>query len=263
MNHLLSFSTQPILPASGGILHWAHLSFSLAALFLLLLAIYILIAGNEKLKWMENWLHLEQRTSSLKNAWERRSLMLNWPLPLYFKSLISRTRRTRRDKNECGACVFFIPPDQCLNPERNGETRSGSWCPGFNPIHVTGRSHGFAVWSPFLIVIFVTILVALAFSHQREFPIETHYNVSVWEQVAPNEWIVSSNEPEPHRLEKGRWKCCPDFPCATVIWPGYIAPMLKYEARGTCNSIRADGLGFFWQAEGKNDWINLKGEEVQ
>jgi hypothetical protein len=121
------------------------------------------------------------------------------------------------------------------------------------------------LYSLFWICFTVGIVVAVGygFAHPFGYPVEIHHRVSVWEQVAKDEWIVSSDEREPQRLERGRWKCCPDFDCSTVIQSGYIAYTLKYEERGTCKSIRANGLGWTWQAPGKKNWTNLRGEAVK
>jgi hypothetical protein len=86
----------------------------------------------------------------------------------------------------------------------------------------------------------------LAFSFQPKYPVETHHNVYVWSQVKGTQesWWVSGND-----LPFSKWKCCPDFNCSAILWPGYIATTLKYEERGVCKSIRASGLGWFWERD--------------
>jgi hypothetical protein len=100
----------------------------------------------------------------------------------------------------------------------------------------------------------IVVVVAYGFAHPRDFPIEKHHHVYVWSQVkgTTDTWWISSDEREPYRLPMMRWKCCPDFPCATVMpEPGSItiASTAKWEERGTCKSIRASGLEFVWEKE--------------
>jgi hypothetical protein len=45
------------------------------------------------------------------------------------------------------------------------------------------------------------------------------------------------------------YKGCEDFPNARVIWTGYVARQAVWEERGNCKSIRAVGLGFFWDRD--------------
>jgi hypothetical protein len=108
-------------------------------------------------------------------------------------------------------------------------------------------------WIGFTLLLVVA--VSYAFAHPFGYPIEKHHNVYVWSQVKgqPDEWWISSDENVTNKLPFNTWKCCPDFPCSTVIWPGYVAETLKYEERGSCKSIRASGLGIWWKTNEKGD----------
>lgn len=92
----------------------------------------------------------------------------------------------------------------------------------------------------------VVVVVSYAFTHPKDFPIEKHHHVYVWSQVkgTTDTWLMSGDG-----LPLTEWNCCPDFPCGTVIWPGYIAHTAKWEERGKCKSIRGNGLGFFWERD--------------
>lgn len=74
---------------------------------------------------------------------------------------------------------------------------------------------------------------------------ETHHNVKVWSEVAKDQWWMSDDENPTWYLYKG----CEDFPNARVIWTGYVARQAVWEERGNCKSIRAVGLGFFWDRD--------------
>jgi hypothetical protein len=96
MNMSLCYSTPALLTVSGGILHWAHLSFSLAALFLLLLATYILTAGSGRKRWIESLLRFVPRLHGPKNALEARSETSRWPWRQSLARLTSRIRHIPR-----------------------------------------------------------------------------------------------------------------------------------------------------------------------
>lgn len=87
-------------------------------------------------------------------------------------------------------------------------------------------------------------LAGLAVERQPKYEIATEHNIKVLSQVADNKWQMSSDE-EGAFLYTG----CKDFPNATVIWAGYIADHAKWEERGECKSIRAQGLGFWWKRD--------------
>jgi hypothetical protein len=102
-----------------------------------------------------------------------------------------------------------------------------------------------------LLFIAATLGVAFAITRPPKYPIEIHHNVYVWSQVKgePASWWISSDEPEPQRLPLMRWNCCPDFPCWTVMDSMIVARTAKWEERGMCKSIRANGLGWTWEKE--------------
>jgi hypothetical protein len=105
-------------------------------------------------------------------------------------------------------------------------------------------------WARLYILIFTVLIFGVAFAINRpaKYPVETHHNVYVWSQVkgSDHSWWMSSDD-----MGFVRWDCCPDFPCGTVIWPGYVMRTFKFEERGVCKSIRAQGLGTWWQRDGR------------
>lgn len=112
------------------------------------------------------------------------------------------------------------------------------------------NSKGWVKFAPIIFCLFFGFIV-FGFTHQHQYPIEVHHQVYVWSKVkgTNDAWWVSSEDGLPY----SRWNCCPDFDCKSVIWPGYIAATAKYEERGTCKSIRADGLGWFWSTNELGD----------
>jgi len=96
-----------------------------------------------------------------------------------------------------------------------------------------------------MLMIALTFGLAFALARPAKYPVETHHNVTVWSRIkGAQAWWISADD-----LPLTRWDCCPDFPCAEVIWPGYVAATFKYEERGSCKSIRAAGLGIFWKRD--------------
>jgi hypothetical protein len=97
-----------------------------------------------------------------------------------------------------------------------------------------------------LLFIAATLGVAFAITRPPKYPIETHHNVYVWSRVKGNDhaWWISADD-----LPLSKWTCCPDFNCAPNVMAGYIAATAKYEERGSCKSIRASGLGWFWERD--------------
>jgi hypothetical protein len=117
--------------------------------------------------------------------------------------------------------------------------------------HIPRPDRGWAKWIPVWFCLIFGIGTVL-FLHYRQYPVEKHYDVRIIQQVAPNEWMLQGDD-----LPYMRWKCCPDFNCASVIAPGYIAAIVRYEDRGTCKSIYATGLGFFYHHHGEIWWTKL------
>ncbi|HXC43720.1 MAG TPA: hypothetical protein VNY51_09395 [Candidatus Dormibacteraeota bacterium] len=97
-------------------------------------------------------------------------------------------------------------------------------------------------------VVFGIVAALLVARSSPKYPIEIHHHVTVWRPVLGqhNAWWISSDEPEPNRLPLMRWNCCPDYDCSKNIAPGWVIATFKYEERGTCKSIRGNGLGAFW-----------------
>src|SRR5580704_2397307 len=95
MIHVFCYS-MPVLLASGGILHWAHWSFSLAALCLLLLATYILTAGSGKKPWIDALLLWKRRLSATRSALALKSVMSKLPWPHSLTRWTFPTHRTPR-----------------------------------------------------------------------------------------------------------------------------------------------------------------------
>lgn len=81
------------------------------------------------------------------------------------------------------------------------------------------------------------------------YPVETRRDVYVWNETRglDNSWGIWTAE---HGWE--RFDCCPDFPCNTgVVKVGWIADEVRYQERGYCKSVRAEGLGFWWHKNGR------------
>jgi hypothetical protein len=115
------------------------------------------------------------------------------------------------------------------------------------------------IYAPLVLVILVLCgFGAYAIIHPPipHFQIETHHRVQVLQRVSPDEWMMRGDD-----LPYMRWKCCPDFDCSTVVQAGYIAATVRYEERGTCKSILAPGLGFFWHEAGETWWTKLDYEK--
>lgn len=87
-------------------------------------------------------------------------------------------------------------------------------------------------------------LVGYGISRIPRYSTETHHNVRVETRVSGNEWWMCDDEQGCY-LYTG----CKDFPNERVIWAGYVARMARWEERGDCKSIRAVGLGFFWERD--------------
>lgn len=113
------------------------------------------------------------------------------------------------------------------------------------------NNRGWAKWMP---VWFCLIfgLGSIWILHYKRYPVEEHQDVQIVQQVSPNEWMLQGRD-----LPYMRWKCCPDFNCASVVEPGYIAALVRYEDRGTCKSIYATGLGFFYHHANEVWWTKL------
>jgi hypothetical protein len=88
--------------------------------------------------------------------------------------------------------------------------------------------------------------MGLAIVHEPKYDVVEEHNIQVLRQVTDNQWAMSSSEQGPFL-----YTACNDFPNAKVIWPGYIADHAKWEERGECKSIRAQGLGFWWKRDPK------------
>lgn len=112
------------------------------------------------------------------------------------------------------------------------------------------RSHGGRARVSAVLIFVAMSVIAWALMRQSKFPVETHHNVYVWSRIPGTQasWWISSDEGD-RSLPFSRWDCCPDFPCDTVIWPGYVMATFRYEERGVCKSIRADGLGAWWERD--------------
>jgi hypothetical protein len=125
----------------------------------------------------------------------------------------------------------------------------------------SGRTtDGWSVYAPVWFVAAVCSgLLSYALTHAplRPYPVEIHYDVSIVDQVRPGTWVLSSDEPEPKRLDNFWFNCCPDFNCAPYVKSGYIVPVVKYEVREGCESIGSVGLGFFYHKPGEMWWTKL------
>jgi hypothetical protein len=78
-------------------------------------------------------------------------------------------------------------------------------------------------------------------------PIYEYWDVKVISKVGTNSWLIERED------GKTLYKGCPDFDNGSVIWPGYVATRIKYEDFGSCNSILAPGLGFYWARDAQGN----------
>lgn len=239
-----------LIPAwSGGLLHHLHW-------LLFLLALFLLSVSGILLREMRRDDYNDSRTMKSAREWRAQLLASVYKSsqspkseePLLPRSPVSEERKTMPwDVIWLRALTRFRMLSRTI-AER--WTRKGR----------ASTTSGLAQYKP---IVFCAAcgLCLLAFTRSQQYPVEIHHRVSVWSAVpgTTDEWMLSSEEPEPYALPYGRWKCCPDFDCRAVIAPGYIADTLKYEAHGTCNSIRASGLGFFWQPRGQTGWALIAG----
>ncbi len=112
---------------------------------------------------------------------------------------------------------------------------------------------------PYGPVIFAVVFAAaLAYIAHRlpvipEYPTYEYHNVRVISQHAPDAWWIERED------GPTLWNCCPDFPCASVIWAGYIMDKFRYEDRGGCKSILRSDLGVWW----KRDPITKNVKEIR
>jgi hypothetical protein len=99
-------------------------------------------------------------------------------------------------------------------------------------------------------IVFSTIccgLLAYAATRNPPHPIYEYRDVKVISKVGTNSWLIERQD------GKTLYKGCPDFDNGSVIWPGYVAARIKYEDFGSCNSILAPGLGFYWDRDAQGN----------
>jgi len=106
---------------------------------------------------------------------------------------------------------------------------------------------GWAAWSPIWFCLVFGLAVTFAFTRKPAYPIYEYHNVKVLSQVGPNKWWIERED------GKTLYTACNDFDNAAVIWAGYVAKRIKYEDHGSCNSILAPGLGFYWERDAKGN----------
>jgi hypothetical protein len=124
--------------------------------------------------------------------------------------------------------------------------------------HIPSKEGPHRGWAKYIPIWFCLIfgLVLGWYARSRRYPIEEHQDVQILQQVSPSEWMLQGRD-----LPYMRWKCCPDFNCASVIQAGYIAAIVRYEDRGVCKSIYSTGLGFFYHHAGEVWWTKLNHEK--
>ena len=98
-----------------------------------------------------------------------------------------------------------------------------------------------------LSLIFITSVAVSGYIRPFWYPIEHRENVYVLDKTPGMErsWDIWTQQ-----YGRERFDCCPDFPCDRVIWAGWIADDVRYQERGNCKSIRAEGLGWWWHRNG-------------
>lgn len=70
--------------------------------------------------------------------------------------------------------------------------------------------------------------------------VETYYNVEILNKIGPNEWLLLRQD------GMFRYRGCKDFDNNGVIGVGFVAKKVKFMQFGDCESIKGEGLGFFY-----------------
>lgn len=223
MNLWLFFSI-PVLLRAVPTLFWGYSFPLLAACFLLLVtfssAIYLIctrVIG-------------ERKTSSIKSMTGSEITTRG----------SSRLRLKLKNAHIAGAIEPWTAEQEAANiAEQVRRHRENMW-----------RERGNVFVHALTIVAFLSLLLPIwAAYHRQDYPVETWKNVWVWYQKRnqPQTWGVWTPD--------YGWKeinCCPDFDCRTVIDTGWIMDDFSFEERGTCKSIRAQGLGVSWRKNNEN-----------
>lgn len=85
----------------------------------------------------------------------------------------------------------------------------------------------------------------------NRYPTEQWDNVRVEAKVGVNQWMMrTATGPNADGV---LFTACPDFPNEQVIRPGYKARKIRFEERGKCKSIRAEGLGVWWERDAQGN----------
>lgn len=97
---------------------------------------------------------------------------------------------------------------------------------------------------PILFVAIVVTPLAYLIARPPRYPISEEHNVAVFRKLADGDWAMRSDESGDFA-----YRPCTDFSVESMLHQGtgYIAERARWEERGSCKSIRATGLGFFWR----------------
>jgi hypothetical protein len=109
------------------------------------------------------------------------------------------------------------------------------------------RTKGESRYWPIAFSAFCCLGLVYAATRIPKYTVTEEHNVAVLGTIAPHLFRM-------HDDEQGdfRYRDCYDFPSDTIIKPGWVAPRARWEERGECRSIRATGLGFWWEYPDKS-----------
>ena len=102
------------------------------------------------------------------------------------------------------------------------------------------------VWELALALTCCTLLMFSA--SLNRWPEAEHHNLRIERHPSDRQWwIVDDEDPQGFM-----YYACADFPNDEYIKAGYWAKRARWQVRGGCNSIKADGYGFFyeWKPDG-------------
>lgn len=104
-----------------------------------------------------------------------------------------------------------------------------------------------------IVSLFVIQTIRMQITSAHRAP-EHWYEVRVLKQYDSDDWAMIGKPGSPNAGDiEFRYHGCPDFPNATVIWPGYWAREAIWDEHGDCKSILAEGRGFYWYADEHNN----------
>lgn len=206
--------------------HWELLPLFLLALFLLALSAVGTAMMNRRRKTRQTLLKnlrdlVYDLSASAKNATQ----------PLDRKPTLGEIKTMPWG----GTLVQFV---------KSSLTSWGRWVRSVRNSH--GGRAGATKYSTVVFCAAICGLAVMIGGKMPAYPIEEYHNLYVWSQVkgTNDAWWIGKDS-----FGLRLWKCCPDYPCDRVIWPGYVMRDFRYEERGGCKSIRGATLGVVWQRD--------------